>query len=578
MSQYVPQQCRRVVFALLALGIALPAQARDIVDTPGLLFFTRDETPGIQLLTPETTRFDDLGNPIPRSGCCDERFFGNAPEPFIGPFGVFDVDQLWLQQDDFTDSSLSQFRELGEEIGRQAIRPRIRPFLASWMYDTNEDEFVLADRALGPMLADRPQTMGKGRMAIGWSYQQVNWDRLNGQDLDSLQFTVLHKFVYSPAKDDVYNGVPNPTPGQPHPDRVAAGDRQGQETDVIPVEVDMKLEQDFVDFYVEYGVSNSFDVGLVIPFVQTKIDIRAETGFVQQADRNDPTINRTEPGLDDAYAFYPGAPPPGAILDPSEPPRAPDEWTTFYSRRSHTFCNTRGQSIVSFQARAASGPNGNAGQDACPGNSGTARQGDPSPNFNGGIIDTKETNAIGIGDIRIRAKWHALKSGESSLLPDLAWVAELRPPTGIEGDLNGTGAFAATNFFVGSWTPPALPEYIDWLSGFRPHWNVGVELSTGPSWQDSAEWAVGFEAPVPNLYTLVTRGQLRGVEWLSFSFDQLGRIPFGDEVADRYEYGGGLKMVPYAGVGLYFDFIRPINENDGITADFTWRVGGQVQF
>ena len=48
----------------------------------------------------------------------------------------------------------------------------------------------------------------------------------------------------------VYLGVPNPTPGQPHPLRVQAGDRQGQEVDFIPVAVDLKLEQDYVDFYI----------------------------------------------------------------------------------------------------------------------------------------------------------------------------------------------------------------------------------------------------------------------------------------------------------------------------------------
>ena len=64
MSQYIQRQCRGFAFLLLALGLASPGQASNLIDLPSLLFFTKDERAGIQLPTPE-----------PR--CCD------VPFPFI---------------------------------------------------------------------------------------------------------------------------------------------------------------------------------------------------------------------------------------------------------------------------------------------------------------------------------------------------------------------------------------------------------------------------------------------------------------------------------------------------------------
>ena len=522
-----------------AIAIASPSQARDITETPAALFFTRDETPGIQMIRPETTRFDDQGDPIPGSSCCDQPLFGPppafAPEPPIGPDGVIDTSLLWLQQDDFSESSQTQFKELGLTIGQEANRPRLRPFMASWLYDTEEQSFTIADRMLGPMLAERPHTMGKGRMAIGWSYQQVNWTSLDGNDLDSLQFRIDHKDV---------NGD---------------GVLTGQETDYIIVDLDMKLEQDYVDFYFEYGLTNNFDVAIVVPIVQTNLEMTAQAGLIQQATPGS-GVDLTEPGLDFAYRF-----------DPNAPAANGDQWGIYHSRRNHQFCRQDlNETFISL--------NRSDNSTGCPGGSDEQAKGDSASTFFGGIRDIKDEKAIGLGDIRFRAKWHALTSGPDTLMPDLAWVAEIRPPTGVEDDLHGTGALSTSNYLVGSWTPPELPESIDWFSGFRPHMNVGIDISTGPDWQDATEWAFGVELPAPNLLTLVTRGHLRGVDWLSLSFDQLGRVPFGNEVARRYEYGGGLKLVPTPGSALYFDFIKPINEDDGLTADFSWRVGGQILF
>ena len=168
MSLDIQQRCTQGVVVLLVLAFASVAQARDIFEVPSALYFTQDETVGIQLPTPDE----------------DYTF------PFFEAFTGFN-----LRPDDFTADSTRQFRQLAQDLIKEVNKPRLRPFLAAWVYDTAEDTFVVADRALGPMLAERPTTIGKGRFAMGWSYQQVNWDRLNGRKLKRLSVRVNHADV-----------------------------------------------------------------------------------------------------------------------------------------------------------------------------------------------------------------------------------------------------------------------------------------------------------------------------------------------------------------------------------------------
>lgn len=579
MSQYIQQHGRRGALLLLALVFALPASARDIVEVSAQLFLTRDETAGIQLPKAEGG-FDRISNlytigffggpflnggelrdacdqdiNVPGVGTCFFNRFEETDPADRGDLGLWGPQYykrittplaVAYDQNDFTQSSVSQFRDIGINIGREATRPRIRPMMAAWVYDTGEDTFTIADRSLGPVLADRPQTLGKGRFSMGWSYQRIDWTRFEGQKLSSLNIRVLHQ-------DSNGDGV-----------------LTGQETDYIDVAMSYELSQNYMDFFLEYGVTNDLDFSIAIPVVQTNLKISAFAGQIQQqcpglgpelcfepgldanavaiyeAFQDSPFFYNDSP-LEDAPGFprvYPGVQEPGVgramISDING-----QQWNQFWSRQSHGFCEENRDETF-YSLRAAGGERG------CPGGNDQTQKGDRANTFFGEIADLQQEKAIGIGDLRIRAKWHPIKA--QGFIPDLAWVGEIRPPTGKEDDYMGTGALSTSNYLVGAWA----------LGPFRPHFNVGVEISAGPDWQDSTQWAFGFEWML--------------ADWLSVSFDQLGRVPFGNEVARRYDYGGGVKFIPTPGVGLFFDFIKPINKNEGLTADLTWRLGGQILF
>lgn len=530
MSRIVLSRGARAALALFALAVAHPAGARDILETPSALFFTRDQENGIQMARP------------------------NA--------GISALVQFFLPRehefDDFEADSIRQFQSLAADIGREAARPRFDPFRATWLFDTKEDTYVIADRALGPLLAERPTTMGKGKLALGFSYRSLNYDRFNGTKLADLSARISHKdvpssptFVENPSQPfrncDINPALDVNSPSfNPNDPRLASLELRngfypcGQELDYVDVAIDFKIEQDFVDFYLEYGMTDSWDVGIVLPLAQTVFEANA-TAFTRYG------------------------------IDPAAQPSQAASWTEASSILSHSFCRELDSTSPIVLANP---PGGNFNLPpgivfACPNNPGDLSFGQrsapndnagfpasgnvPGQSFRGPVRDTKSERAVGIGDIRIRSKLHALHS-DGAFLPDLAWVSELKPPTGIEDDFQGTGALSASNYLVGAWH----------IWRFHPHFNAGVEISTGPAWQDAGEWILGVDAEV--------------FEWLGISVDYLGRVPFDSEVADRHEIGGGVKMVITPGVALSFDALFPLNKNEGLTADINWRVGGQIQF
>lgn len=511
MSQNIQQWCARGLALLIALVVSSESQARSIKDTPSALYYTADEERGIQLPEADASY---LGTCF--YGCNEFLPNGNR-NPIYRPNDWYQhaVVEPWvhnLDRHDFSQNSTDAFDAIGGELSRQAARSRFNPFRAAWVYDTDEETFVIADRSLGPLLAERATTLGAGRFAIGFSYRQVNWDRLNGEKLGSMFRRINHQ------------------------DKDGDGFLTGQETDYIDVYLRMKIEQDFVDFFVEYGITNSIDLGVVLPVVNTNMELDGE-----------------------AYIHWGG----------DDPARTGDlnGWTQAQSDKEHFFCRLQRTKVPIQMSRFllsvpyawdwADVPDNDSqniigGEKLCPNKRGDSSSGRGRRGFYGPAMDHKTERAIGIGDVRVRLKWHALES--DFIVPDIALLTEWKPPTGRVDDYQGTGDHSFSTYLVGGWH----------IWRVHPHFNVGVEVGPGPQWKNATEWIIGSDFEI--------------TEWLGASVDYLGRKPFGSRVADRHEIGGGLKLVPVPGFALSFDAIFPLNKNEGLTSNMIWRIGGQFQF
>jgi hypothetical protein len=142
--------------------------------------------------------------------------------------------------------------------------------------------------SLGPLLAERATTLGEGRWTLGFGYTNQDFKKLDGHKLSDLQVTFTHQ--------DCCEVGPPPIPP---PD----GQLTGFEEDTITLNIDVTLNQDVFALFSNYGVTDSFDIGVVVPVVR----LEAKASSVA-------TINLANPG---AGSDINGNPVHSFVADPS---------------------------------------------------------------------------------------------------------------------------------------------------------------------------------------------------------------------------------------------------------------------
>jgi hypothetical protein len=172
------------------------------------------------------------------------------------------------------------------------------------------------------------------------------------------------------------------------------------------------------------------------------------------------------------------------------------------------------------------------------------------PDASGGGDET------GVGDIILRTKYNFLR-GYDDLIPDLAFLVELKLPTGDEERLLGTGGTNLTGILVASKT------YGEWLT---PHVNLGYEIDTKDTSQNAIRYALGFDA--------------RLLPELTVAAGIIGRAkPDGSGTGDHIvDLSLGVKWNPIKSLILRTNVQIPLDKNSGLRADFIPTVGIEYIF
>jgi hypothetical protein len=119
---------------------------------------------------------------------------------------------------------------------------------------------VKTSLSAGPIFAERPQTLGKGRVLAGINRSGFRFATLRGVDMKNINLTFTHQNVDFPGCDAVFSG-----------DCTKYG-VPGFENDVMAFNLKIDLDVRVNSMYVTYGVSDRFDVGLVVPVVQAHFE------------------------------------------------------------------------------------------------------------------------------------------------------------------------------------------------------------------------------------------------------------------------------------------------------------------
>ncbi len=268
------------------------------------------------------------------------------------------------------------------------------------------------------------------------------------------------------------------------------------ERERIQVDLDIELDQSVYTLYGTYGFLSNLDIGIAIPIL--KVDLKARASA--DVERNAVGVQLTG-----AAPCFPlpnvGLPDCGTSVD------------------VHQFANP---------------PNLLLGEDS--------------------MNSSVKGSATGIGDILLRGKYHFLR-GEG-WRPDLAFVGQVKFPSGDEDNLLGTGDWRGMGMLVADKT----------FGRVTPHLNLGFEIVGGDSNLNNLKYFVGFDARVHRTFTAV--------------IDLLGRWePSGDGIGDHLvdaAIGGKFNII--RSLVLVSNFIVPLNRNEGLRPDFVWSFGLEYTF
>jgi hypothetical protein len=115
----------------------------------------------------------------------------------------------------------------------------------------------------GPIFAERAQTLGNGHVLVGLSRTGFRFATLRGVDMHDIKLTFTHQNSDFPGCDAAFGG-----------DCTKYG-IPSLENDVMDFHLSMDLNVSITSMYVTYGVTDRFDLGLVLPIVQA--DFRGES-------------------------------------------------------------------------------------------------------------------------------------------------------------------------------------------------------------------------------------------------------------------------------------------------------------
>ncbi len=166
----------------------------------------------------------------------------------------------------FSSSSLATLGLLVKTLAPNAAEFPSISTVPGFTYTFNpEIQTFERSSSMGPVYFERPQSLGAGKFDLGLAYAYVNFDELEGRDLDGLSFLGL-------AHNDCCAGPPSP--GVP-----------SFETDTADIFFDeFDLKSQVLSFFATFGITDRWDANILVPVVHTSLDITARGVLIGDSD------------------------------------------------------------------------------------------------------------------------------------------------------------------------------------------------------------------------------------------------------------------------------------------------------
>lgn len=182
----------------------------------------------------------------------------------------------------------TRINQLGEHIASEIS---LFPFSSSaggftFAFDENLGTFVRTTEPLGPLLAEKAPTLGRGRLTLNFfSYTDFKYDEFNGERLDHLRRVAqLNADVIPPSnRRDLF------------------------ELDTILFKFDFDIRVRIFSLAATYGITDRLDVGILVPIARIDMNIESKARIKISLKNPFPGVNNfAEPPHDAARGHATG--------------------------------------------------------------------------------------------------------------------------------------------------------------------------------------------------------------------------------------------------------------------------------
>jgi hypothetical protein len=151
----------------------------------------------------------------------------------------------------------------------------------TYRFDPGTGTFVRSTSSYGPILTERGETIGRGRLAFGFSQQYFSFDRLDGVSLTAVPAVFTH-------------------------DGFQAG---GGRTDVVFTENTIRANVKQYNGALTYGVTDRLDLSLAVPIISTSLSLLSNARIHRVGTGANTRVHffRSDEGIDgrgDTHQFF----------------------------------------------------------------------------------------------------------------------------------------------------------------------------------------------------------------------------------------------------------------------------------
>lgn len=161
----------------------------------------------------------------------------------------------------------------------------------TYTFDPVLGTFRRTSESFGPSFADRALTIGRGRLSVGFGFQHATFDTFEGLDLRQrdVTFYVQHTECCSSGGAARADGT-----------RLSPA----FEGDLIKAALSLNLVTNTSVVFLNYGVTDRFDVGFAVPFLEVKMDASVLATVERLATAAEPEIHAFPGANPDQRTFH----------------------------------------------------------------------------------------------------------------------------------------------------------------------------------------------------------------------------------------------------------------------------------